>query len=164
MPISLDQYRVGNGQLYSVAIRPRHILSLFEHQLINILIFGGVKFLPSLIILHLLCNDLEQEVTKCMMHNHHSTKVNYTRNILSNMYYMFSVIAILLIISGIELNPGPIDNMTLSDSSTSTVSHIHKYMNNNISFLHLNVQSLKPKLDLIPAEYGDFDILSFTKT
>jgi hypothetical protein len=77
---------------------------------------------------------------------------------------MFSVIAMLLIISGIELNPGPIDNGTFSDSSTSTVSHIHKYMNNNVSFLQLNVQSMKPKLDLISAEYGDFDILSFTET
>jgi hypothetical protein len=37
---------------------------------------------------------------------------------------------------------------------------------NNVSFLHLNVQSLKPKLDLISEEYGDFDIhvLSFTET
>jgi inhibitor of KinA sporulation pathway (predicted exonuclease) len=34
----------------------------------------------------------------------------------------------------------------------------------NVSFLHLNVQSLKPKLDLISAEYGDFDMLSFTET
>jgi hypothetical protein len=99
-----------------------------------------------------------------MMHNHHGTKVNYTHNILSSMYYMLSVIAILLIISGIELNLGPIDNGTFSDSSTSTVSHIHKYIKNNVSFLHPNVQSLKPKLDLISAEYGDFDILSFTET
>ena len=37
-------------------------------------------------------------------------------------------------------------------------------MKNNVSFLHLNAQSLKPKLDLISAEYGDFDILSFTET
>jgi hypothetical protein len=124
MAISLDQYRVSNAQFYTVAIRARNILSLFEYQLINILIFGGVKLLPCLIILHFLCNDLEQEVTAFMMHNHHGTKVNYTRNILSNMYYMFSVIDILLIISGIELNPGPIDNRTFSDSSTSTVSHI----------------------------------------
>jgi hypothetical protein len=151
-------------QFYSVAIRARHILSLFEYQLINMLIFGGVKFLPCIIILHFLRNDLEQEVTKFMMHNHHGTNINYTRNILLNMYYMLSVIAILLIISGIELNPGPIENRTFSDSSTSSVSRIHKYMNNNVSFLHLNVQSLKPKLDLIPAEYGDFDILSFTET
>ena len=39
-------------------------------------------------------------------------------------------------------------------------------MKNNVSFLHLNVQSLKAKLGLISAEYGDFDIhvLSFTET
>jgi hypothetical protein len=37
-------------------------------------------------------------------------------------------------------------------------------MKHNISFLHLNVQSLKPKLDLISAEYGDFYILSFIET
>ena len=76
------------------------------------------------------------------------------------------MIAILLIISGIELNPGPIENRTLSDSSISSVSNIHKYMKNNVSFLHLNVQSLKAKLDLISEEYGDFDIhvLSFTET
>ncbi|CAC5398371.1 unnamed protein product [Mytilus coruscus] len=34
----------------------------------------------------------------------------------------------------------------------------------SISFLHKNVQSLLPKLDLIVAEYEDFDILSFTET
>jgi hypothetical protein len=63
-------------------------------------------------------------------------------------------------------NPGPIENRTLSDSSISSVSNIHKYMKNNVSFLNLNVQSLKPKLDLISEEYGDFDIhvLSFTET
>ena len=76
------------------------------------LIFGGVKFLPCLIIMHFLRNDLEQEVTKLIMHNHHGTNVNYTRNILSSMYYMLSVITILLIISGIELNPVPIENRT----------------------------------------------------
>ena len=124
-----------------------------------------MKFLPCLIIMHFLHNDLEQEVTKFIMHNHHDTNVNYTRNILSSMYYMLSVITMLLIISGIELNPGPIENRTFfSNSSTSRVSNIHKYMTNSVSFLHLNVQSLKPKLDLISAEYGHFDILSFTET
>ena len=107
MPISLDQYRASNDQCYSVAIRARRFLSLVEYQLINMLIFGGIKFLSCLIILHFLCNDLEQEVTIFMMHNHHGTKVNYTRNMLSNIYYMLSVFAML------ELNPGPIDNRTL---------------------------------------------------
>ena len=152
MPISLDQYRVSNGQLYSVAIRARHILSLFEDQLINILIFGGMKFLPCLIILHFICNDLEQEVTKCMMYNHHGTKVNYTRNILSNMHYMFSVIDILLIIYGIELNPGPIDNRTFFQIRIHLPHHIYtstwkimKYEKRNT--LLKKAQSLNSKVD-----------------
>ena len=34
----------------------------------------------------------------------------------------------------------------------------------SISFLHLSIQSLVPKLDLITAEYADFDILSFSES
>ena len=34
------------------------------------LIFGGVKFLPCIVILHFLCNDVEQELEKFMMYNH----------------------------------------------------------------------------------------------
>ena len=34
----------------------------------------------------------------------------------------------------------------------------------SISFLHLNIQSLVPKLDLITAEYTDFDMLSFSES
>ena len=124
------------------------------------LIFGGVKFLPCIIILHFLRSDLEQEVTQFMMHNHHDMNVNYTRKILSNM---LSVIAILLIISGIELNQGAVDNRTFSDSNASCESNIYKYTKRKFSFVHLNVRSLKLKLDLISAEYGDFDI-SFTET
>jgi hypothetical protein len=59
----------------------RHILSLFEYRLINMLIFEGVKFLPCLIILHFLRNDLQKEVTKCMMHKHLGMNVTCIRNI-----------------------------------------------------------------------------------
>jgi hypothetical protein len=62
-PISLDQYRASNNRFYPAAICARHILSLYEYQLINMLIFGGVKFLPCIIVFHFLRNDLEQEVT-----------------------------------------------------------------------------------------------------
>ena len=34
----------------------------------------------------------------------------------------------------------------------------------SISFLHLNIQSLVPKLDLITTDYADFDILSFSES
>jgi hypothetical protein len=59
----------------------RHILSLFEYRLINMLIFEGVKFLPCLIILYFLRNDLQKEVTTFMMHKHLGMNATYIRNI-----------------------------------------------------------------------------------
>jgi hypothetical protein len=43
-------------------------------------------------------------------------------------------------------------------------SSISAMFSSSISFLHLNIQSLVPKLDLITAEYADFDILSFSES
>ena len=37
-------------------------------------------------------------------------------------------------------------------------------MTNSVSFLHLNIQSIVPKLDFIVAEYSCHDILSFTES
>jgi exonuclease III len=37
-------------------------------------------------------------------------------------------------------------------------------MTNSVSFLHLNIQSIVPKLDFIIAEYSCHDILSFTES
>jgi hypothetical protein len=83
-----------------------------------------------------------------MKHNNHGTKVNYTRNILSHMYYMFSVVDMLLIISGIELNPGSIDNRTFTDSSTSTYNTYKDTKNNEIrNTLLKKAQSLNSKVD-----------------
>ncbi|XP_071177472.1 uncharacterized protein [Mytilus edulis] len=71
---------------------------------------------------------------------------------------------------GIETNPGPHplsddnDDHNISFESVSESNSIREMFSTSISFLHLNVQSLLPKLDLILAEYEDFDILSFTET
>ena len=59
----------------------RHILSLFEYRLINMLILEGVKFLPCFIILYFLRNELQKEVTTFMMHKHLDMNVTYIRNI-----------------------------------------------------------------------------------
>ncbi|VDI33342.1 Hypothetical predicted protein [Mytilus galloprovincialis] len=71
---------------------------------------------------------------------------------------------------GIETNPGPHplsddnDDHNVSFESVSESNSIREMFSTSISFLHLNVQSLLPKLDLILAEYKDFDILSFSET
>lgn len=82
-------------------------------------------------------------------------------------------------LSGLEPNPGPNTNNLNSHSNnlsdhdsnyedtpdcSSEFSCIYDLVSNSVSFLHLTVQSIIPKLDLIAAEYTDFDILSFTES
>jgi hypothetical protein len=84
---------------------------------------------------------------------------------LDNFAYFCIVLCILLIISGVKQNPGP--SLSESSRSFSSVSDLSSYCSvfkNNVSFLHLNVQSIVPKLDIITAEYSSYDILSFTES
>ena len=73
----------------------------------------------------------------------------------------FFVLCILLIISGIKIKPGP-SVASESSSSFSSVeslsSNMSNLMTNSVSFLHLNIQSIVPKLDFIVAEYSCHDI------
>jgi hypothetical protein len=81
--------------------------------------------------------------------------------------YLFFVLCILLIISGIEINPGPSvasESSSSFSSAESLSSNMSNLMTNSVSFLHLNIQSSVPKLDLIIAEYSCHDILSFTES
>ena len=74
----------------------------------------------------------------------------------------------LLILGGIETNPDPElpidDELSSSFNDPSEMSSIYETLSTSVSFIHLNIQSLVPKLDLIYAEYEHFDILSFTET
>ena len=79
----------------------------------------------------------------------------------------FFVLCILLIISGIEIKPGPSvasDSSSSFSSVESLSSNMSNLMTNSVSFLHLNIQSIVPKLDFIVAEYSCHDILSFTES
>ena len=81
--------------------------------------------------------------------------------------YLFFVLCILLIISGIEINPGPSvasESSSSVSSAESLLSNMSNLMTNSVSFLHLNIQSIVPKLDFIVAEYTCHDILSFTES
>ena len=88
---------------------------------------------------------------------------------LLNIFFK-AVIVFLLIIAGVENNPGPnppmdsITDVQSSMSDLSITSNISAMFSSSISFLHLNIQSLVPKLDFISAEYAAFDILSFSES
>ena len=84
---------------------------------------------------------------------------------LDNFAYFCIVLCILLIISGVKQNPGPsLSESSRSFSSVSDLSSDCSFFKNNVSFLHLNVQSIVPQLDIITAEYSSYDILSFTES
>ena len=65
-----------------------------------------------------------------------------------------------------ETNPGPEDDSDISIGSLNSidVSSFCDKFSSSVSFLHLNIQRIIPKLDLIAAEYEDFDILSFSES
>jgi hypothetical protein len=68
----------------------------------------------------------------------------------------------------IESNPGPSSQST-SISSASSISdplldEFDECITQFTSFMHLNVQSLVPKIDLLNVELQKFDILCFTET
>lgn len=77
----------------------------------------------------------------------------------------FSFVFLFLIACGdIHPNPGPV---SISESASSSGNEDSLYMdiaNSGFSVMHLNIQSLKPKLDLLDIEAQSYDILVFTET
>ena len=72
---------------------------------------------------------------------------------------------VLLLLSGnVQPNPGP--SSVSSDSSSSVSSSIFSSLNLSrlLSFVHYNVQSIFPKLDILLAESYEFNILAFSDT
>ena len=110
----------------------------------------------------------------------HHKKIAFSTTVASNVtffrhitYTSFCVIAyawlhIFLAKCGdIEPNPGPLNSNT-SQSSLSLLNSLNTSRSLDfslgLSIIHYNVQSLRPKLDLLTAELLNFDILLFTET
>lgn len=163
MGIGIEQYRVRVG-LFNVSQNHNRArtLSLFDVFCIYCLVFYQSDSLPVIVLLCFF--DFEKCVASEISHIIHQSNVDYILMIVT----LLSIMEILLLISGLEFNPGPMNinhalsNIDPTDTRSSDCppefSHIYEIFSNSISFLHLNVQSLLPKLDLIIAEYNDFDI------
>lgn len=67
----------------------------------------------------------------------------------------------LLLMSGIERNPGPLD---LSTSTNSDEISNEKIINDKFSIVQYNVQSISNKLNLVEAELRNFDVICLTET
>ncbi len=84
-------------------------------------------------------------------------------NITNTFVIGFNLFSELLLRSGdIHPHPGP---SSLSDASlnNSTSSYIN-IINSGLSIMHLNIQSIKNKIDILEIEAQPYDILIFTET
>ncbi|KAK3083103.1 hypothetical protein FSP39_014041 [Pinctada imbricata] len=86
-------------------------------------------------------------------------------------FLLFLSILIILLSGDVELNPGPAPSPnTTNDHSNSNSSYLQNdqsYLHNPLSLfsvIHLNVQSLKPKLDIIESTLNNIEILCFTES
>lgn len=73
-------------------------------------------------------------------------------------------ILLLIILSGdVHPNPGPdsVDEMSLSSDSSTFSSENLQHL---FSIVHLNVQSLLPKIDLVRGESLAYDVMVFTES
>ena len=89
----------------------------------------------------------------------HYMNVTFTKTcIISLMCSNLFVLFLILKLSGdIQSNPGPQSDSFLSSNISTVFPH-------NLNILHLNIQSILPKMDLLEVEVQNYDILVFTET
>ena len=107
--------------------------------------------MPNILILGKECKT-NQEYTAFVLGNFH------------NMVFSLLIVHLLLLQSGdVHPNPGPasVSSDTFDTLSRSSASPILDSINlsRHLSFVHHNVQSIVPKLDMIFAEFFDFGVL-----
>lgn len=76
----------------------------------------------------------------------------------------FLILTSLLLLAGIEPNPGPISEASANSSNLSSTFGDLKMIKDKFSVVHYNVQSLTNKLDIIGSELCNFDIICLTET
>ncbi|KAH3882731.1 hypothetical protein DPMN_006675 [Dreissena polymorpha] len=67
----------------------------------------------------------------------------------------------LLLLSSGDLHPNPSPD---SSSSSSLSGYSHILNNNGLSIMHLNIQSLRPKLDILEVEAHPYDVRVLPET
>ena len=72
---------------------------------------------------------------------------------------------ILILLSGdIQENPGPDSVSSLADEESDILSCSTESLDHLFSIMHLNIQSIVPKLDLVETEYLAYDIMVYSES
>ena len=167
-------FRVRVGIFYHCARSMRIALNFSDVMCFAILYFYGIEFLPVILLITILPilrttvtrNADFQKTPIC------NKNVRYTTFTVSIVCYFLCALYLLSILinlaNDVEVNPGPglsdpsPHNMT--DSISLSATNSDPLLETNFSFVHMNIQSLISKLDIIEVELRDYSILSFTET
>ena len=167
-----------------IAIMPEHRcicnFKFLLHLILLLHIYSNILYCYSLILSYENRKTLNEFIKKTRRTIHVSQskagKANAQFSLFvvgTFMYIVFPTwLTILLLCSGdIHPNPGPtshssssVTSLSTSSSSMSTTVFDSLPLNNNLSFVHYNVQSILPKLEILHAELHEFDILAFSET
>ena len=123
----------------------------------------------SLIIALQVSNEVHRSIKHPYrrMQAKHNTNLSFSIACLSLLLVsvLLSWVIDLILLSGdVHPNPGPDSVSSLPDTSTSSSISTLGALSNHLSIMHMNIQSILPKLDLIKCESLAYDVLVFTES
>lgn len=124
---------------------------------------GPVRIPEVALVYNRLYNMIEIKLYRIRIGYHYSRQIKWKGFDYLNFFDILIIMALLLI-AGIERNPGPSTNDSASDSTYSHVSFDDAVIKGKFSIVHYNVQSVSSKIDLIESELHNFDIVCLTET
>lgn len=96
--------------------------------------------------------------------NNNSTFTSKCIYTLICMVFFLWLLSLLLVCGDIHPNPGP-DSVSLSSNQSMNSSQSSfSTLSNHLSIMHLNIQSLLPKIDIIRCEAQAYDVLVFSES
>ena len=151
MPVELCMYRARVGCYYIIAfIKTKHLSFLNKSLMVQFFIMAFIKY-PQSITLSLFVHFLVAETKvhyfcDALIYEKQLLKGNNVRTEIATSIYIAAINRYLLLLSGdIETNPGP---PSLTD----------------LLVMHININSIRNKIDLMEAEYGHFDVITVSET
>ncbi|KAK3105198.1 hypothetical protein FSP39_019583 [Pinctada imbricata] len=171
MPVDNSTYIARIGLHYDIHIRKQFSLTSLDVIFANFLMISRSNGIAIVLLLQLLSCQLVETTSNISKSKNKINKMKPNHITCTKSFIIISLSCIIsllqcIYLSGdVETNPGPYSHLTPSSvSSESSISNSEIGTYNEVSFIHLNVQSIVPKIDLITAELTSFDILVFTET
>ena len=110
------------------------------------------------------CTEISDTHARFACHIKTSTLHTTVLLLLYSLFYIHEFFILILLSGDVEVNPGPDSVESSTDSSDILSSASFNSIANHLSILHLTVQSLLPKIDLIRGEAIAHAIFIFTES